>query len=57
MVTNTYLPSYCNSLKCDSWQKKVGAAQRREKFFRPVLGGVWGHAPPENFENNVFKTG
>ena len=36
--------------------KKVGAAQRREKIL-DYSRGVWGNAPPENFENNVFKTG
>ena len=54
MVTNTYLPTYRNTLKLHSWLRNVRAAQRREKVFRPVLGG---HAPPEKFENNVFKTG
>ena len=27
------------------------------KNFLDHSRGVWGNAPPENFENNVFKTG
>ena len=33
-----------------------GAAKRRKNFFRPSKG-VWGHAPPENFENDTSKIG
>ena len=28
----------------------------KKKFFRPSRG-VWGHAPPENFENIAFRIG
>ena len=37
--------------------KKFEPLGGEKKLFLGLLGGVRGHAPPENFENIVFRIG
>ena len=39
-----------HKLQGGSWLKKFLSHEAARNFFKPLLGGVWGHAPLEIFE-------